>query len=379
MRRTIDPFAYSALVGAIYDCAIDPLLWPRTLDSLRAELRFANVSMSLVSLPAGDFLLNVTSGIEERWKQRMNGYAHDIVAMWGGPSAMWSLPMDRPTLLSEANPSLPHSDNRYIREWREPQGLIDSLVVILAHDADCIGNLAMGRHRDHGPISVVDIANVGLLIPHLQRAARISRLLERTAHAAKSFESVIEKLATPVILVGGDLRAHYFNQAAQAFVERGYPLMWRGDRLSSRDPQTQRSLADLVAEACASDTSLETHAMGLPRPEGGGGFSALTVLPLRRGALGPGFAPSATAAIFISEVRGAPGRTFELLAAIFGLTRAERRVLEQIAGGKTSRQVADALGVAPSTIKTHILRLFAKTGVRRQADLVALSAAVSPP
>ena len=42
-------------------------------------------------------------------------------------------------------------------------------------------------------------------------------------------------------------------------------------------------------------------------------------------------------------------------------------------------EVAAALGVAETTIKTHLSRLFEKTGAARQADLVKLVAGFSTP
>ena len=42
-------------------------------------------------------------------------------------------------------------------------------------------------------------------------------------------------------------------------------------------------------------------------------------------------------------------------------------------------EVAAALGVAESTVKTHLGRLFEKTGAGRQADLVKLAAGFSTP
>jgi DNA-binding CsgD family transcriptional regulator len=42
-------------------------------------------------------------------------------------------------------------------------------------------------------------------------------------------------------------------------------------------------------------------------------------------------------------------------------------------------EVAAALGVAVTTVKTHLSRLFEKTGVARQADLVKLVAGFSTP
>jgi FixJ family two-component response regulator len=42
-------------------------------------------------------------------------------------------------------------------------------------------------------------------------------------------------------------------------------------------------------------------------------------------------------------------------------------------------EVAAALGVADTTIKTHLSRVFEKTGATRQADLVKLVAGFSSP
>ena len=42
-------------------------------------------------------------------------------------------------------------------------------------------------------------------------------------------------------------------------------------------------------------------------------------------------------------------------------------------------EVAEALGIAPATVRSHLARLFEKTGVSRQADLVKLLAQFSQP
>jgi DNA-binding CsgD family transcriptional regulator len=42
-------------------------------------------------------------------------------------------------------------------------------------------------------------------------------------------------------------------------------------------------------------------------------------------------------------------------------------------------EVAAALGIAASTVKTHLDRLFGKTGATRQADLVKLVAGYAMP
>ena len=42
-------------------------------------------------------------------------------------------------------------------------------------------------------------------------------------------------------------------------------------------------------------------------------------------------------------------------------------------------EVAEALGIGESTVKTHLGRLYEKTGPRRQADLVKLFAGYTSP
>ena len=42
-------------------------------------------------------------------------------------------------------------------------------------------------------------------------------------------------------------------------------------------------------------------------------------------------------------------------------------------------EVAEALGVGEATVKTHLHRLFARTEIRRQADLVKLVAGFANP
>jgi DNA-binding CsgD family transcriptional regulator len=64
---------------------------------------------------------------------------------------------------------------------------------------------------------------------------------------------------------------------------------------------------------------------------------------------------------------------------MYRLTPTELRVLLAIVDVGGVPEVAAALGVAVTTVKTHLGRLFEKTGVARQADLVKLVAGFSTP
>lgn len=55
------------------------------------------------------------------------------------------------------------------------------------------------------------------------------------------------------------------------------------------------------------------------------------------------------------------------------LTGRELEVLLQIASGKTSQAAAMALGITPDTVNEHIGNMTAKAGVRKRAELIAMT------
>jgi DNA-binding CsgD family transcriptional regulator len=104
------------------------------------------------------------------------------------------------------------------------------------------------------------------------------------------------------------------------------------------------------------------------------------VLPLTSGARrGAGLAYNAAAALFVRKVALAASSPPEVIGEMYKLTPTELRVLLAIVDIGGVPEVAAALGVAVTTVKTHLSRLYAKTGVARQADLVKLVAGFSTP
>ena len=104
------------------------------------------------------------------------------------------------------------------------------------------------------------------------------------------------------------------------------------------------------------------------------------VLPLTSGARrAAGTRYSAVAAVFIAEAGRQGTLPYDMIAQRYQLTAAELRVLFGIVEIGGVPEVAAAFGVADATIKTHVSRLYEKTGTGRQADLVRLVAGFSMP
>jgi len=60
--------------------------------------------------------------------------------------------------------------------------------------------------------------------------------------------------------------------------------------------------------------------------------------------------------------------------AIASLTDQERRVLEQLATGKTNREIGEALFLSEKTVKNYVSRILEKLGLHRRAEAAAFAA-----
>jgi DNA-binding CsgD family transcriptional regulator len=66
-------------------------------------------------------------------------------------------------------------------------------------------------------------------------------------------------------------------------------------------------------------------------------------------------------------------------AAVYSLSPAQKRVAGHVAEGMTLGEIAAAMNIKPSTARTHLERIFDKTGVRSQPALVRLLLLASVP
>ncbi|MER8389109.1 helix-turn-helix transcriptional regulator [Mesorhizobium sp. M1428] len=102
-------------------------------------------------------------------------------------------------------------------------------------------------------------------------------------------------------------------------------------------------------------------------------------MPLARREISARIAQRAAAAIFIAAAGSAPIPALDAIAALFGLTAAERRVAGHVAAGLTRKEIAAAGGVSDGTVKSQLATIFDKTGTGDQRELELLMRELSPP
>jgi DNA-binding CsgD family transcriptional regulator len=82
--------------------------------------------------------------------------------------------------------------------------------------------------------------------------------------------------------------------------------------------------------------------------------------------------------VMLNNPDGSPGDQGDTLCRHYGLTRKQSELTMMMAGGIPLRECATVLGIAERTARRHLESIFAKTGVRRQADLIRLVLSLPP-
>lgn len=360
----------------IYDAVVDPAGWTPALEAIRGRHGWYNGSMSVVALSARQtMIINVALNVPDGFFEEASRHVDDVVDLWGGPARLAQLPLEEPLLQSDVTDPAGWMDNSYFRNWAHPQGIVDQVAIALGRDATMIANVAFGIHKSRPTAPVAAIDELRILAPHLRRAATISRVLERETTRAATFEAALDAAGAGAVLVRGDMGIVHANAAADTMLRGGDPIRSAGGRLRLADELVPGHLEAAVQAAAEGAGAIGRRGIGIPARRRDGSPLVTHVMPLESRL---GSRPAADAVVFLADSGGAEPLPNESLELLFGLTPAEARVFELVAAGHSSRQISAAMGIAASTLRTHLLRVFDKTGKHRRAELVALAREISP-
>ena len=374
----------SDLIADVYDAALDPSLWQGVIG--RAAHFVGGSGATLFSKEAaarpGDphcrlGKIHCDVGIDPYYRQL---YFDRYLNLDPVATGHFLVELEQPFAIADLMPRHEFVETRFYREWVRPQGLVDFVGAALDKSAASVAVFGVLRHERNGVVDDEARRRMRLIVPHIRRAALIGRMFDRKAAEAATFADMCDGLGAGMYFVDAGGNIVHANAAGKAILDVGGILRAVGGRLVARDAQVDRTLRGIFAAAGQGDTALGTEGIAVSLIGKDGVRHVAHVLPLTSGARRrAGMAYTAVAAVFVRRAAfGAPS-PFEVIGKAFRLTPSELRVLLAIVDVGGVPEVAAALGVASTTIRTHLSRLFEKTGTTRQADLVKLVAGYATP
>jgi DNA-binding CsgD family transcriptional regulator len=367
----------SSLIGDIYDAAIDPTLWPGVLTVCASFI--GGSAAALFSKDAASKTGDVAyyTGIDDHYRDL---YFDKYIKLDPLTVGHYFAEVEKPVAVGDILPYEEFLETRAYREWGQPQGLVDVLNVALDKTATSAAMFCVFRHRRNGLVDDEMRRRMALLVPHIRRAVLIGKVIDLRRAEAASLADTLDGIGAGMFLVDATGRIVHANIAGHVMLDAAGVLHAERGRLAVNDLQADRALADTFATAGNGDAAVGIKGVAVPLVAGDGARYVAHVLPLTSGVRRQaGASYAAVAALFVHKAALDMVSPPEAIAKAYKLTPTELRVLLAIVEVGGVPEVAEALGVADTTVKSHLQRVYQKTGVNRQADLVKLVAAFSNP
>lgn len=344
------------LIERIYEAAVLPDLWPAVLQDVsdlvgargativsRSRTGSALIVSPAIQEDANDF-------VSEGWTLDTEYTAPLFAEHWPGFRA------ETAYRTPEEIAALPvHA------EFLTPRGYIAGVATVIQGAADHALHLALEGFPSH---SAAELAVDALddLRPHAARSASLAMLLHDQQVSTTVAALQLAGVAAAVVSPDRRLRAvndHFAGRLGNRMIE--HPT---GLRFANRFLQSQFEAA---LAALGDDMGVRSIAIAADEDEPA---CAIHLLPLKRGARDV-FGWDGVLLLF-AEAGNASIPGADLLRLLFDLTPAEARVARHLVEGRAPAELARSMSITEATARVHLRCIFAKTGARRQPELVQL-------
>jgi DNA-binding CsgD family transcriptional regulator/PAS domain-containing protein len=363
------------LVATIYDAALEATLWPNVLNRIGDAVGGPHVMFAIYDPAIG--LMNLLAPRIDPEIMRS-----DVVEHWVPRN-----PLLRPSaceppgkVFTCANfiPLDEFAGTAFYQEWWRPAGFsTEPLVTNLFVDGAASGFFASHGLLNRAPVDSGQKRLFAALAQHLVRAVALQRRLYNVTIAREDASAGLDGLPQGFLLVDAQARILFANRAARALLDACDGLELESGILCASDADAGRTLCGLIA-SCADEANAATDCGGDLALSRGAARLPLHVLvtpvrPEAPTAAIPWALPQRSAAIvLISDPETKMRARVKSLRERFGFTPAEAAFALEIIKGDGRQATADRLGITVGTARSHLSKIFDKTGVRHQAELVRL-------
>lgn len=258
------------------------------------------------------------------------------------------------------------------RDFLEAAGGDQILGVDLRFDSGFEARLRVTRDRSRSNFAAAERDALQGLVPHLRNAIRLFERLQASGAEDGVYRGVVEQMGVAAIILDHDGKLVRANAVAERLLDEADGLALAGGRLRLAAGDAHRALEKLLRLLKADDdpAAAPPQRFRIERPSGrrdlGVVAKAVTTPAFMRGGKG------AALALFVSDPGQDAAPDPEAIRDLFQLTRMEAMLAAALAGGGSLVEAADRLGIAHNTARSHLRSIFAKTGARRQSQLVHL-------
>ena len=358
------------LVGAIYDAALDQGRWSQVLERIDDAV-------------GGRVLFGVydpANGLSSLLSPRIDPARVQELLDWAPRNPLLPLGIGRPPgdvfTIGDFISREQFTSSDYYNEWWQPAGFdTEPLTTNLLVDQNATGILTSHRPSNLSPYDARARRLFATLAQHLVRAVAVQRRTHQLDTTGRAALAGLDGLDQGFVLVDAQARPIFINRRARELLETGDAVVVVDGALSAVNAEDGRRLQALIGSCSLDHPERIGGEMDLMRPAGRlplhvqvtpvGSEWTENAVPLASGW-------RSSAMVLMTDPELGVRAQHEALRERYGLTRAEAAFAIEIVKGDGRRATAERLGITDGTARSHLSKIFDKTGVSRQAELVRL-------
>lgn len=359
---------FDTLVHCIYDAASDVNRYLAVAEQINSMLGTNGVT-----------LVMHTTDSQEVLSANMVNYDHlpidDVFSEYGrdwhhrNPQVLFERAHPDAGMYYEGLDKTYNSENyRDFRLWAEGKIGIKSQLTGYCRPTDRLTYaFAFSSHDGYHPKSRNQVKLLSLLMGHLRQSVSLAYRIETLEGQCHYLLDHLAELRGALLIVDAQGRPVFVNDAMTILLQATSCLALKATGLRALLTKDNARLQQLLASAI--DTPPEGGAMllhdGSPRP------LLLQAAPLSNSFREFGIGRGA-AIITVTDWQSPRGRTRKTFQSTLNLTPAEAEVAVYLMAGRPDNEIAAAIGVAASTIRSHVRAVLEKTHLHSKAELAHL-------
>lgn len=366
------------LIALIYDAAMAPEKWRTFMDRLVVVMESRSAMLREVDYTAGNVGLFETVGYDPTY---MAAYRDHFVQLDYFAPTFVSMPIGALIIGEQAVPWQEQCKTEFGNDYIRAQNIRHVMGCVLAKNDRYHLQFGLQREREQGDYGAKDQQLIKTLAPHMARAVEINHKISAINTQKHWALSALDRLRVGVILLDELGKPRFLNREAERLTTSAHGFFVGRNGLVLPSATDTTRLHGMIANAARMADGTATNPGALAdgdlciRTTGSDGAGLqFQVIPLPRGLSEQPWEMTSChgcVAVFIS-VAGGPRLSWNRIMVLYGLTRAEAKLASALANGTSLEESAVALSISIHTARSQLKSVFAKTGVTRQAELVAI-------
>jgi DNA-binding CsgD family transcriptional regulator/GAF domain-containing protein len=359
------------LVGAIYEAALDASLWPDVLARIGDAIGGPHMLFGIY---------DPSTGLSNLLSPRIDPDRVAELSDWAPRNPLLPLGIGQPPgkvfTIGDFITRDEFTASAFCNDWWFPAGFdTEPLTTNLLTQHNATGILTSHHRRNRPPFDSGQKRLFAAFAEHLVRAVALQRRVHHLTLAGQDATAGFENLQQGFLLVDAQARPLFVNRQARALLDTSHDLSLDAGALFAPNADDGRHLRSLIASCSRGVVGKIGGEMIVQRPAG---LSPLQILvtPIARdnriAALPCAVNWQPSAVVLVSNPEAKRQSRIKDLRDRFGLTPAEATFALEILKGDGRKATAERLGISVGTARSHLSKIFDKTGVTRQTELIRL-------